>query len=262
LARYDTGLSTIEKALSINPRLIVDAIYYFNKILSEVSDNIIKISFYNRIIDILVKYKTIQPENSIKINEALSAFNANLGNYYLEIGEHSKAIEKLKEALSTAAEGAQNFDQILKMTAAAYVNMGNTTLFNNDYKLPESFFLRAIKLNPGSSSPFIGLSKLLTHTRDHERAVKICFFGVKRDPSCENYTFLGIAYVAKGDYNKALEIFKKALSIGPDNPYAYFNIGNVYLILRDKTKALKYLNKACDYGHSDACRMFTQLQQK
>ncbi len=68
------------------------------------------------------------------------------------------------------------------------------------------------------------------------------------------YSMAQKAYQNK-DYQKALEYYKKAASMG--NVRAYFNLGIMYGngegVAQDTDKAIKYFEKACDLGDVDGC---------
>ena len=46
------------------------------------------------------------------------------------------------------------------------------------------------------------------------------------DPS--PYFFLGVTYRGKGEYKKAIDMYKKALDLKPAYPDCLFNMGNIY----------------------------------
>ncbi len=66
------------------------------------------------------------------------------------------------------------------------------------------------------------------------------------------YTYLGLAYDSKGDYDRAIEYFKKALAIdlkklGPEHPSVagnYNSLGSAYQRKGDYDRAIEYYQKA------------------
>ncbi len=65
---------------------------------------------------------------------------------------------------------------------------------------------------------------LYTNKQDYDKAVELFLKAIEIDASDEYYNNLGIAYVYKKEYPKAIEAFQKALEINPDNREAYYNI--------------------------------------
>jgi preprotein translocase subunit SecA/nephrocystin-3 len=70
--------------------------------------------------------------------------------------------------------------------------------------------------------------------------------------TADSYNSVGVLYANKGDYDKALELFLKALEIRevtlgvnhPDTAGSYHNVGNLYGVKGDSGKALEYYMKA------------------
>ena len=66
------------------------------------------------------------------------------------------------------------------------------------------------------------------------------------------YNNIGLVHHNKGEYDKALEHYKKALAIdlkqlGPEHPYvagSYYNMAYVYEAKKDLAKAKEYWEKA------------------
>jgi len=56
----------------------------------------------------------------------------------------------------------------------------------------------------------------------------------------------GIIKLYQSDYNAALEDFEKAAKYDPENPEIWFNMGNVYMNLKDNQKAIELYTKAIE----------------
>ena len=50
---------------------------------------------------------------------------------------------------------------------------------------------------------------------------------------------LGYTYCELGKYEEAIESYKQAIRIDPDDATAHYGLGVTYIILRDKSSALK-----------------------
>ena len=61
----------------------------------------------------------------------------------------------------------------------------------------------------------------------------------------------GIRRYRSYDYEGAIEDFKKALSVIPDDMATHFNIACAYSLLEEKEKAFFHLSKAVQHGFSD-----------
>jgi len=66
------------------------------------------------------------------------------------------------------------------------------------------------------------------------------------------YYNLGVIYLRKGKYKKAIEEFKKATQINPKNADAYYNLGIIYeSFLGDRNEAIDYYKKYLRYSHAE-----------
>jgi len=79
--------------------------------------------------------------------------------------------------------------------------------------------------------------------------------------SVEVYNELGSVYLATGDYSKAIDMYKNAITIDPSFGAAYNNLAVVYYSLKNYTLAREYIIKAMEKGytvHSDFIKLLKQ----
>ncbi|MFO7751387.1 MAG: tetratricopeptide repeat protein [Desulfobacteraceae bacterium] len=60
------------------------------------------------------------------------------------------------------------------------------------------------------------------------------------------FNTLGVIYRKKGDFETALKHYKKALKVHPDETYIFYNIGRLYLDMKDTVRARDYFQRAVD----------------
>jgi tetratricopeptide (TPR) repeat protein len=76
---------------------------------------------------------------------------------------------------------------------------------------------------------------------------------IKLDPkNTHAHRFLGIAFAQQGQWEKALDCFKRSIKADPKNAIAYSNIGNVFLELKQYSEAIGYYEKAISLNPGDA----------
>ena len=63
----------------------------------------------------------------------------------------------------------------------------------------------------------------------------------------ESWNDLGVAYMSKGDLDKALEAFRKAVALDDGNFIVYRNLGNLYFAFSGRDKDLEALKTSLDY---------------
>jgi tetratricopeptide (TPR) repeat protein len=85
----------------------------------------------------------------------------------------------------------------------------------------------------------------------------------KINPNTVNiYNSLGVLYRKKGDFEKALFNYKKALVIHPDRVRIHYNIGRLYIEMKDPEKAKSYFVEALklDPGFTDAKEVLEAIE--
>ena len=88
---------------------------------------------------------------------------------------------------------------------------------------------------------------MITNSLDYEKeAVKTLPFLTKHYDSAMIYNEMGVLYKVKKEYDKALIIIKKALSLSTsedDRLFIYLNLGSFYRLSGERDSALYYLSK-------------------
>jgi adenylate cyclase len=98
---------------------------------------------------------------------------------------------------------------------------------------------RAIELNPNGAEAHANLALILLYSDNIELAIKLLkrAFRLNPIPPSYYYHFLAAAYRYSGQYEKAIEVGKKALSGNPDYLGAYFTLTASYSTLNRTEEA-------------------------
>jgi tetratricopeptide (TPR) repeat protein len=64
--------------------------------------------------------------------------------------------------------------------------------------------------------------------------------------SANKYLEKGVVFAQKGDHNKALELYRKAVECSPNNSDTYLAIGTTYVLLNRLTEAVDYFKRAIE----------------
>jgi len=164
-----------------------------------------------------------------------------VGNLYLKIGQHSKALSYYKKllghqrALSTDLRAHLNFN-----TALAYYGRGNP-------KLAEIHFRATRKIDPRFPRINESLGELLVRRGAYVEAIQC----LKQAVTLESYSWighflLGTAYAKVYDHRNAHEQFVTAIDMNPKEPRAWQMCGEVLLSLQRLDEAERYLHKALE----------------
>ena len=146
----------------------------------------------------------------------------NIGYIKTSQGKHYEAIE----AFSMAT-------RLDKLFAKAYEEIGRVYKLMGDLAKAEEFMHQAAeiymdtdKLGPAEDI----LNEILESGTD----------------SLNVFNTLGVLYRKKGDTAVALAQYKKALKVHPEEPYIYYNIGRLYLDMKQTEQAKDYFRQALE----------------
>lgn len=147
--------------------------------------------------------------------------------------------------------------------ALGYYNQAKTDIREgNDW---EKFWLRKLRLrqsNPVSQIDSLliiadnnrATGKLTEALDDYNRLNSTFYASSNDDIKAQINQGSAQVYIKKKDYNKAIELFTKNVSLNPSEekwlvPEAYFQIGRCYLRLGDRKKAEEFFDKANDVDY-------------
>jgi len=128
----------------------------------------------------------------------------------------------------------------------AYSNLA--TLYKEQGMLKEALGVLELGMEhlPESYEVFLTYVNYLINAGQYDDVIEILnkksFRQMEYDPEIWNY--LGVAYMSKGDFEKALEVYEMALSLDNEYSVVFSNLGTVYLSIFLKTKSPKDYQKS------------------
>jgi len=164
----------------------------------------------------------------------------------LESEEYTQALE-LFEGLLAEGETPELYYNIgyIKTVQNEYTGaieaFRKATQLNNLYAKAFEAMGRAFKAMGQSTEAEVSLNKAaeIYLERDREeKAEEILQEILEETPETINvYNTMGVIYRKKGDYQTALLQYQKALKIHPNEPFIYYNIGRLYVNMKDLKQA-------------------------
>lgn len=134
-------------------------------------------------------------------------------------------------------------------------NLGMAYFLKNRFDIAEQKFLRTIALKPEFTEARSSLGRVYLQLRRWDDAI-YQFKLVTEDIFYQNQEAasinLGIAYLNKGDYPKALSTLRSASDIYPRNPIVKVYLGQVYLKLEKVELAIMEFNRAVELNKNYA----------
>jgi tetratricopeptide (TPR) repeat protein len=184
---------------------------------------------------------------------------ADLGLVYIQNGKLKDGVKELIEAEKIDPENAD----IQHELAQAYKDLGV-------YREALVHFKKALMLRQEFPDAQNNMGTLYLLTEQWDLAIG-CFNKVISNITYSTphfaYNNLGLAYYNKGEYQKAIDSYQKALKISPSYSICYCNLGLVYEIIGRWEKAIDAYKKALSYfpryaaAHLSLGKCFLRLGQ-
>ncbi|MDD2366956.1 MAG: tetratricopeptide repeat protein [Desulfuromonadaceae bacterium] len=186
-----------------------------------------------------------------------AAYHYQMGLSYLGERNYTAALIDLTEAEKYNPENPE-----------VLYHLGLALMGKRRPDLAEAKFLKAIELKPPFSVARNDLGVAYLELTRWDSAISQ-FKIVKNDLFYENTESatinLGLAYLGKGDYPKALAELQSVASLNPRNPVVHVSMGRVYFAMDDNDRAAAEYEKALkiygDYGAAHHYLGQVQLKQ-
>jgi len=180
-----------------------------------------------------------------------STFEPNPASYHYQMGLSYLGERNYTSALIDLTE-AEKLDP---ENPDVLYNLGKALIGKNRPDLAEAKFLKAILLKPGFSVARNDLGVAYLDLKRWDSAIQQ-FKIVKDDLFYDNNTNasinLGLAYLGKGDYPKALGELQAVATLNPRNPIVRLSLGRVWFAMDKSEQAIAEYTKAIeiyrDYG--------------
>jgi len=190
--------------------------------LKEATDN------YNAAIDSYSKALTTDSTNASK---GLASSYVGRGNAYFETGKFDVAISNYNDALKYESN-----------SAAALNGRGKAWREKGDIAKALADFNRAVANNPDDVVGLISRANVYADKRDWQNAFRDYDAAIQKKPEATAYNNRGAAYLNKGDLDRALEDFNRALDAAAKHeqiPAAfYYNRALAYHLKGDLDSAM------------------------
>jgi Tfp pilus assembly protein PilF len=165
-----------------------------------------------------------------------ASYHYQMGLSYLGENNPTGALVELTEA-----------EKIEPDNADLQFNLGRAYFLKEHYDIAAQKFIQALKLKPEFSEARFNLGLVYLELKRWDEAV-FQFKLVTEDIFYQNHNLaainLGIAYMSKGEYPKALAAFRSVVDSDPRNPIARVYLGQLYLKVDKVELAIMEFNNA------------------
>jgi tetratricopeptide (TPR) repeat protein len=141
-----------------------------------------------------------------------------LGRIYLRsLGDEEGANSGSDDILKLAIGQYQDITRIEPDSVDNHLLLGRLYGRNHDLRLAENEFKTAVRLQPDSEEAVTALALLYTEEGDSARAAEVLGNVPDAARSAKIYSVLGYTYEQQKEYKKAIEAYRKAISLDRDN---------------------------------------------
>ncbi len=167
----------------------------------------------------------MESEEDVEIDRALELM---MEGYYKE------AIDHLEIALK---KNPDNYE--------IWFYLGNAYYAIGEYKRAKSSYLKVLSLNPSFPEVYLSLANLYVRMGNLKRARRVIRAGLKKFKN-ENFQYLSaVALVNAEDYNLAEKVLRELMKKGAKDLH-FVVLGNIYFGRGEKEKALEFYDRALE----------------
>jgi tetratricopeptide (TPR) repeat protein len=137
-----------------------------------------------------------------------------LGSVYMRMAQSGRDAEA---SLRKAIDQYQKITEKEPGDAESWTTLGDLYRASNNSPDAEKAFKAALKSDPGNADALKGLAKLYMDVGDTKSAIENLKAATDKSPSEETLADLGGAYAEAGKHREAVDAFRQALEMAPDN---------------------------------------------
>lgn len=169
-----------------------------------------------------------------KFDEALVAFEQfsakypeiyaarlNVATTYLKMGDLDRAESEFRGVLDKAVQAQGEAGKDKEISLLALSGLGELALKRGDFTAAQESFRRALEISPEDAAAAYNVGEIFFSNQKVDEAIPYFELAarIKKDwPKA--YHRLGLVYLNKGDFDKALENLRKFVELDPLNPEA------------------------------------------
>jgi tetratricopeptide (TPR) repeat protein len=193
---------------------------------------------YGKAIAEYTRALAIEPENTKTL--------IGRGEAYSGASEYGKARTDFQKAVHLAEAGNDTGTM-----AEAYDDLGDTYYSEKKYKKAIEFYEEAIALDDKEAFYYIHCGEAYLLDGDEDEAEEYFERAIELDPETSDvvtteYWIHGFRYYREEKYDKAIEFYKKAISLDDKDAHYYQSCGNAYLADGNEDEAEEYFERAIE----------------
>ncbi|MCX5715995.1 MAG: tetratricopeptide repeat protein [Candidatus Omnitrophica bacterium] len=171
--------------------------------------------------------------------------------------EAAAAFGELKKKYAGSSLDNYVNSEVVPVAERSYRYYGFLLLKEGKLEEAENAFIKAIAADSNDAWSHCGLGTAYALLKNYDEGIKLAQEGVSLSSDAYTHAALGFVYQEKGDYQKAIEEYKRSIEYEPSYFAAYYNLGRVYILTEQYELAIKELKGAVKaqpniaYAHND-----------
>jgi tetratricopeptide (TPR) repeat protein len=167
-----------------------------------------------------------------KVDEAIKVFedilakypeiyqtHLNIGTAYLKKEDPDKAAAEFQLVLDKTVQTHGSLAKDIPTSSRALSGLGEAALKKGDLEAARKYFSQALELSPQDEVGAYNVGEILFSNQSIDEAIKYFELAISIKKSWSRpYLRLGVVYLNKGNYEKALEYLNAFVRMDPDNP--------------------------------------------
>ena len=138
-------------------------------------------------------------------------------------------------------EAIEYYNRVLELKpgdAGTCIAMASIRAARGEFERAIDLYREGLKYNSNDAEMHSSLGSMLLQLNRVDEGITELEQAVKIKADSVTYCNLGIAWVQKGQLNRAMECYAKSIQLKPDNPKAHYNLGNAYFAQNMPEKAI------------------------
>jgi tetratricopeptide (TPR) repeat protein len=144
-----------------------------------------------------------------------------IGQCGLKLGELDKAEQSFKDLLGEILMRSGSYAKEAELATQALSGLGEAAVRRNDVDAGLTFFRQALEVSPTDAKVAYNVAEIFFANQKTDEAIPYYLMAIQIQKDWPKpYQKLGMAYLNKGDYAKALEFLRKFVAMDRESPAA------------------------------------------
>lgn len=149
------------------------------------------------------------------------AVRLNIASAFMGKGDLDRAESEFRAVLDRNGSTLEDLRREKDTSLKALAGLGEVALRRGDFGTAQGFFRKALEISPEDPATAYNVGEIFFSNQNIDEAIAYFQLAIKiKSGWPKAYHRLGLVYLNKGDFSKALENLKKFLELDPRNPEA------------------------------------------